>query len=57
MIEAIIFDFDGLLADTEGIAFEIYQKLLKKHKLSLTINIYVKEKAMYILAIFYLFYK
>lgn len=29
MIEAIIFDFDGLLADTEGIAFEIYQKLLK----------------------------
>lgn len=43
MIEAIIFDFDGLLADTEGIAFEIYQKLLKKHKLSLTINMYVKD--------------
>lgn len=43
MIEVIIFDFDGLLADTEGIAFEIYQKLLKKHKLSLTINMYVKD--------------
>ena len=43
MIEAIIFDFDGLLADTEGIAFEIYQKLLKKYKLSLTINMYVKD--------------
>lgn len=43
MIEAIIFDFDGLLADTEGIAFEIYQKLLKKHKLSLAINVYVKD--------------
>lgn len=43
MIEAIIFDFDGLLADTEGIAFEIYQKLLKKHKLSLTIDMYIKD--------------
>lgn len=43
MIEAIIFDFDGLLADTEGIAFEIYQKLLKKHKFSLTIDMYVKD--------------
>ena len=43
MIKAIIFDLDGLLVDTEGIAFEIYQKLLKKHKLSLTINIYVKD--------------
>lgn len=43
MIEAIILDFDGLLADTEGIAFEIYQKLLKKHKFSLTIDMYVKD--------------
>lgn len=43
MIEAIILDFDGLLADTEGIAFEIYQKFLKKHKFSLTIDMYVKD--------------
>ena len=43
MIEAIIFDFDGLLTDTKSITFKIYQKLLKKHKLSLTINVYVKD--------------
>lgn len=29
MIEAIIFDFDGLLADTEIISFKVYQQLLK----------------------------
>ena len=31
MIKAVIFDFDGLLADTEVISFRIYEKILKDH--------------------------
>ncbi len=31
MIKAVIFDFDGLLADTEVISYKIYQKILKDH--------------------------
>ena len=31
MIKAVIFDFDGLLADTEIISYRIYRKILKDH--------------------------
>ena len=31
MIDTVIFDFDGLLVDTEIIAYEIYHQILDKH--------------------------
>lgn len=31
MIRAFIFDFDGLILDTETVWYEVYQEILKKH--------------------------
>lgn len=43
MIKAVIFDFDGLLVDTEIISFQIYEELLKEFHFSFTIEDYVKN--------------
>lgn len=38
MIRAVIFDFDGLIVDTESVWFEVYRHLLEQHGVELTIE-------------------
>lgn len=40
---AMIFDFDGVIADTEPVSFEVYCALLKRHGKALTIDEYRTE--------------
>ena len=42
-MKAIIFDFDGLLADTEIISFKVYQKLLSDYGFSFSKEEYAKH--------------
>ena len=42
-MKAIIFDFDGLLADTEIISFKVYQKLLADYGFSFSKEEYAKH--------------
>ena len=35
-LEAVVFDFDGVLADSEPLHFRVYQQLLAEHGLALT---------------------
>lgn len=43
MIKAIIFDFDGLMVDTEMISYKCYQTLLKDYGISFSLDDYTKE--------------
>ena len=42
MIKAIIFDMDGLMIDTEKLAFEGFQYVLAKNGLTMSLNFYKK---------------
>ena len=42
-MEAVIFDLDGLLADTEIISLKVYQELLEDFEISFTEEIYSRE--------------
>lgn len=41
-VEAIIFDMDGVLMDTERISFESYQKVFKEYKYELDKKVFLK---------------
>ena len=43
MIKAVIFDFDGLLADTEVISFNVYEKILKRYGHSFSKEEYAQD--------------
>lgn len=43
MIEAVIFDLDGLLIDSEVISYQLYQELLNKYGYSFTIENYAQN--------------
>ena len=43
MIKTIIFDFDGLMVDTEMISYKCYQALLKDYGISFSLDDYTKE--------------
>lgn len=43
MIKMIIFDFDGLMVDTEMISYKCYQELLKNYGIAFSIDDYTKE--------------
>ncbi|MGG0177505.1 HAD family hydrolase [Gottfriedia acidiceleris] len=38
MIKAVIFDFDGLIVDTESVWFEAYKEVLQRYELELTLQ-------------------
>ncbi|MEW4371873.1 HAD family hydrolase [Paenibacillus kandeliae] len=38
MIKAVVFDFDGLILDTETVWFECYKEVLARHQLELTLE-------------------
>ncbi|GGJ04063.1 phosphoglycolate phosphatase [Paenibacillus hunanensis] len=38
MIKAVVFDFDGLILDTETVWFECYKKVLARYRLELTLE-------------------
>jgi len=40
MLRAIIFDFDGTIADTEGMHYETFRKVLEEEGISLTREVY-----------------
>lgn len=43
MRKAIIFDFDGLLVDTEIISYRVYKELLKPYGYELTMQDYAQN--------------
>jgi HAD superfamily hydrolase (TIGR01509 family) len=43
MITTVIFDLDGLLADTEGLHFQSYQEVLKQHSVDITLKQYIEH--------------
>ena len=43
MLKAIIFDFDGVIADTEPIHFEMFQKVLAEEGIVLTKEAYIEK--------------
>lgn len=43
MIKAVIFDFDGLLVDTEIISYYIYRDMLKKYGYSFSVKEYASD--------------
>jgi len=43
MMEAVIFDLDGLLIDSEVISYQLYQELLNKYGYSFTIENYAQN--------------
>ncbi|MBC8079741.1 MAG: HAD family hydrolase [Gorillibacterium sp.] len=43
MIKAVIFDFDGLILDTESHEFAIYQEIFQEHGAELTLEVWGKE--------------
>ena len=43
MIKAVIFDLDGLLANTEIISYRIYQDMLAKYNFSFSIEYYAQN--------------
>ena len=43
MIEALIFDLDGLLADTESIHYEAYREVLQEYGIILTKNNFIEN--------------
>lgn len=40
MIKAIVFDFDGLIIDTETALYQAYRELLEEHNVTLSIAEY-----------------
>ena len=42
MIKAVIFDMDGLLADTEPLHFQAWEETLEKYGIKLTKNVFIK---------------
>ncbi|MEE6449365.1 HAD-IA family hydrolase [Gottfriedia acidiceleris] len=38
MIQAVIFDFDGLIVDTESVWFEAYKEVLQRYEVELTLQ-------------------
>lgn len=40
MIKGIIFDFDGLIVDTESLWFEVYQDLFQEYKVPLALDLF-----------------
>jgi len=43
MISTVIFDLDGLLADTEGLHFQSYHEALKQHGVDVTLEQYIEH--------------
>lgn len=43
MVKAVIFDLDGLLADTEEISFRIFQQMLAPYGIGFTLQDYVRR--------------
>ncbi|MBP1988830.1 HAD family hydrolase [Paenibacillus eucommiae] len=43
MIEAVVFDFDGLIRDTETYEFYSFQEVLKEHGVELPLELYCKR--------------
>ena len=43
MINAIVFDFDGLLADTEIVSYKIYKELLQPYGYTYTKEEYARN--------------
>ena len=42
MINGVIFDFDGLIADTEPISYQLYRDLLRTQNIELTMEDYIR---------------
>ncbi len=42
MTKAIIFDFDGLIVDTESVWFEVYKETFQEYNVGLTIEKFSK---------------
>lgn len=57
MITAVIFDMDGLMIDTERLAFEGYQHVLAKSGLTMSLNFYRKLLGKPVAGISELIYK
>ncbi|MFQ8706604.1 MAG: HAD family hydrolase [Thomasclavelia sp.] len=57
MIKAVIFDMDGLMIDTERLAFEGYQHVLAKSGLTMSLNFYRKLLGKPVAGISELIYK
>jgi len=47
MIKAIIFDFDGVIADTEPLHFSAFRKVLSKRGLELSKEVYDENYLAY----------
>lgn len=43
MIKAVVFDFDGLLVDTEIVSFKVYKNILSQYGMDFQIGTYARE--------------